>query len=149
MSDLLSYRVFVDTNVLINDYFFRTKNRQGGRYANNALIFLKSKPKVTLYIASFSLVQVISTLSKAKILDVEIRKELTWILKHFQVADFTKNDVVKGLNIAGDDVEDVFQYTICQKMRCGYILTDNVKDYRLMGDVSIIKPQKVRSIITL
>jgi len=130
MSDSLSYRVFVDTNLLINDYLYRAEGFEKSRVAYDALNFLRAKPKSTLYVASFSLVQLISTLSRQKVSDAIIREELQFIVARYQLVDFTKADIMRGLNLAGRDVEDAFQYAVSQKMRCRYILTDNVKDFK-------------------
>ena len=124
------HRVFVDTNLLINDYLYRAEGFEKSRVAYDALNFLRAKPKSTLYVASFSLVQLISTLSRQKVSDAIIREELQFIVARYQLVDFTKADIMRGLNLAGRDVEDAFQYAVSQKMRCRYILTDNVKDFK-------------------
>jgi predicted nucleic acid-binding protein len=147
MSDLLSYRVFIDTNLLINDYLFRLENRENSRIASDALIYLRSKPRVNLYIASFSIVQVVSTLSRAKVSDADIRNELRYVRERYTVVDFTNADIEQGLLLPGKDVEDGFQYAVSRKMKCRYILTDNVKDFVIFDDVVIVKPAKVRKII--
>ncbi len=148
MSDLFSYRVFVDTNLLVNDYLFRSEGLEKSRAAFDALNFLRAKPRSTLYVASFSLVQLVSTLSRQKVKDAKIREELQFVLERYQLVDFTKAEIVRGLNLAGRDVEDAFQYAVSQKMRCRYILTNNVKDFKGFTDIIIAKPEKVRKIIS-
>jgi predicted nucleic-acid-binding protein len=149
MSDLLSYRVFVDTNLLINDYLFRVEKRENSRVAANALFYLRSKSRVNLYIASFSIIQLVSTLSRGKISDVNIRAELRYVQEHYTIVDFTNADIKQGLALPGKDVEDGFQYAVSKKMKCRYILTDNVKDFTVFDDVVIVKPAKIRKIILL
>jgi predicted nucleic acid-binding protein len=147
MGEAIQQNVFVDTNVLINDFFFRIKGRQLGKPANLAIQYLKSKPKVKLFIASFSVIQVISTLDKAKISQTEISKEVQRILTRYKLIDLTSKDIEKALSIDYKDMEDAIQYILCRKARCLYIITDNVKDFNLFDLVNTIKPKNIRNIV--
>jgi predicted nucleic acid-binding protein len=147
MGEGISQYVFIDTNVLINDFFFRSRERQTGRDASVAIQFLRTKPKVTLHIASFSLIQLVSTLDKAKVPKNEIADELKRILSRFKLVDLTAKDFDLALNTTYNDTEDALQYVLCRKARCLYIVTDNIKDFKVFKLVAAIKPKFVRKII--
>ena len=95
MGEAIQKNVFVDTNVLINDFFYRIYDKASGKPASLAIQFLKSKPKVELYIASFALVQLISTLDKAKVSKEKIADELHRILNRYKLVDLTAKDFEK------------------------------------------------------
>ncbi len=147
MKNAFAYRVYVDTNILINDFLFRSEGKENSRTAYNALIYLRAKPKVNLYIASFSIIQVVSTLNKAKIKDDAIREELKRIMEKYTVGNFLDTDIKKGIELDSRDIEDSFQYVISQKLKCAYILTDNLKDFKRFKDVVVVNSSKVRKIL--
>jgi predicted nucleic acid-binding protein len=146
MGEALQNNVFIDTNVLINDFFYRIKDKQLSKPAHLAIVYLKSKPKVSLFIASFSVIQLISTLDKAKVSKTEIANEVKRILSRYKLIDLTAKDIEKALSIEYKDTEDAIQYTLCRKARCLYIVTDNVKDFNVFNLVSTIKPKSIRDL---
>ena len=115
MGEGISQYVFIDTNVLINDFFFRSRERVAGKSATIAIQFLRAKPKVTLHVASFSLVQLISTLDRANVPKEEIAEELKRIISRFKLVDLTAKDFTNALEVAYTDTEDSLQYTLCRK----------------------------------
>jgi predicted nucleic acid-binding protein len=131
MGEAILTNVFLDTNVLINDFFYRYKQKKESRYSSIAIQFLKANPKITLYIASFSLIQLVSTLDKAKVSKTDIAIELKRIISRYKLVDLTANDFQKALDIDYKDTEDAIQYTLCRKVRCFYIVTENIKDFRV------------------
>lgn len=146
MGEAIQNNVFIDTNVLINDFFYRVKQKEISKPAYLAIMYLKSKPKVNLFIASFSVIQLVSTLDKAKITKVEIASEIKRILSRYKLIDLTSKDIEKALSIEYKDTEDAVQYTLCRKARCLYIVTDNVKDFKIFDLVSTIKPKSIRNL---
>ncbi len=147
MGEAILTNVFLDTNVLINDFFYRYKQKKESRYSSIAIQFLKANPKITLYIASFSLIQLVSTLDKAKVSKTDIAIELKRIISRYKLVDLTANDFQKALAIDYKDTEDAIQYTLCRKVRCFYIVTENIKDFSLFKFVTTIKPKHIRKII--
>ena len=139
--------VFLDTNVLINDFFYRKRQKESGKLAHLAVQFLKSKPKVTLHVASFSLVQLISTLDRSKVTPIEIADEISRILSRFKLVDLSAKDFTDALKITHKDTEDALQYTLCRKVRCFYLVTDNIKDFKDFRLIAPIKPKAVRSML--
>lgn len=147
MGEAILTNVFLDTNVLINDFFYRYKQKKESKYSSIAIQFLKANPKITLYIASFSLIQLVSTLDKAKVSKTDIAIELKRIISRYKLVDLTANDFQKALGIDYKDTEDAIQYTLCRKVRCFYIVTENIKDFSLFKFVTTIKPKHIRKII--
>jgi len=139
--------VFIDTNVLINDFFYRNRQRISSKPASLAIQFLKSKPKVDLYVASFSLVQFVSTLERAKIPTAVVVEELKRILSRFKLIDLTAKDFNDALLLERSDTEDALQYILCRKLRCFYLITDNIRDFQGLLFVTAIKPKQVRKIV--
>ncbi len=147
MGEAISQYVFIDTNVLINDFFFRSRKKLSGYDASVAVQFLRTKPRVTLYIASFAIIQLISTLEKAKVAKEEIASEIKRILSRFKLIDLTAKDFDNALSINHNDTEDAVQYTLCRKVRCLYIITDNIKDFKSFRLVVAIRPKAVRKMV--
>ena len=147
MKDVILTNVFVDTNVLINDFFFRNRQRETGKSASMAVQYLRSKPKVTLHVASFSLVQLVSILDRAHIPQIEILEELKRILSRFKLIELTAKDFSDAIQITKNDTEDALQYTLCRKKKCLYIVTDNTKDFRGFKLIEPIKTKMVRGMI--
>lgn len=129
MGTAIQNNVFIDTNVLINNFFYRVKNNRKSKSAHLAILYLKSKPKVDIFIASFSVIQLISTLDKSKATKPKIAQEVKRILTRYKLIDLTAKDIDKALSIDYKDTEDAVQYALCRKARCLYIVTDNVKDF--------------------
>lgn len=98
------------------------------------------------YIASFTLVQILSTLSKNKVERTIIDSEIKSILQAHKVLDFTEKDIKDGLSIQAKDREDAFQYIVSQKVKCSVIITANEKDFKPISSVTVIKPSRIRSI---
>ena len=68
-------------------------------------------------------------------------------LQHrFTVIDFTNRDIDAALVETGGDIEDNVQFVLAQKQKCSIIVTNNYKDYRLFYNISVVKPDGVRTI---
>jgi predicted nucleic acid-binding protein len=144
----LPYHIFIDTNVLINDILFRQFNRPNSKPSFLALDYLLRVARRETFVASFSIVQVLSTLEKARISQEIIRQELQLILSKHTIINFSEKDIQAALDGFMDlDIEDTFQFVVSQKMRCQYIITENVKDFRTFQNVRIIRPKEIRRIV--
>ena len=144
----LPYNVFIDTNVLINDILFRRLNRPNSKPSHIAIDYLARVARRDTFVASFSIVQVLSTLERARMPQEIIRQEIQHILTKHTVINFTEKDIQAALDdFIGLDIEDTFQFVVSQKMRCQYIITENVKDFKPFQNVRIIRPKEIRRII--
>ena len=133
--------IFVDTNVLIGAY------SGDARYQKDAacLHYLFSLVGKRLFISSLSVAQLISVYQKKKTND-EIISTVRELQHRFNIIDFTAKDVDAALKETGADIEDNVQYVIAKKQKCRILVTNNIKDYRLLMGVEAIKPSKIRII---
>jgi len=145
-------RVYIDTNVLISDFFFRNGTYRQGETSTKALQFLFSKPqKADLFVASFSIAQFISSLANRKIGLSMIITEISRIMQKFTVVDFREEDIKQSVSNIVDlhqtkDLEDQLQFDLSRKMKCNYIMTNNYKDFKDFADISVLQPRKYRAI---
>ncbi|TAE06251.1 MAG: type II toxin-antitoxin system VapC family toxin [Bacteroidetes bacterium] len=145
-----SNRVFIDTNVFLYEIFYRNfpeneAYEKQGKQADLALKYLKKQSQVTLYVASFTLVQILSTLSNHRQFpNQQIPQEIVQILENYEVIDFTQADMKEAIALNAPDLEDAFQYTLSQKLRCAYILSENTRDFNQFQNIQVFKPKKVR-----
>ena len=140
-SPFSSNHIFVDTNVLVGGY------SGDARYKKDeaCLHYLYSLTGKKLYISTLSVAQLISMFQKKKKNDEIIR--IVRDLQHrFTVIDFTNRDIDAALVENGGDIEDNVQFVLAQKQKCSIIVTNNYKDYRLFYNISVVKPDEVRSI---
>lgn len=145
------YRVFLDTNVLLNEYAWRSKFRRNSesRAAHEAYHFLKQRG-FKLHAASFAVLQFVSSLVKfAKVPHVEVEKEVERLTQRLSLVHLTRDDILDGLALKNPDVEDAVQYALCRKVRCQYLITANTADFVTMPGVVVVHPAKIRAIFAV
>jgi len=59
---------------------------------------------------------------------------------------FAQKDIENAMQFEYSDMEDSIQYEISSKFKCGFLITNNIKDYKVFTNVSIVKPQRIRVI---
>lgn len=136
-----SNHIFVDTNVLVGG------DSGDSRFQKDAdcLHYLYSLTGKKLYISMLSVAQLISMYQKKKTNDEIVR--IVHELQHrFNIIDFTNRDIDAALVETGGDIEDNVQFVLAQKQKCSIIVTNNYKDYRLFYNISVVKPDGVRTI---
>ncbi len=139
-------RVYIDTNVLINDFYYRHKHVDTGLSANRALTYLRSLYNTKLLVASFSVVQILSTLSRNRVEKQLIADEIRYVLRQYVVVDVTSADLSAAISAYNTgDLEDHFQFSVCKKLKCSHLLTDNVRDFKMFA-VTVVRPKNVRRI---
>lgn len=130
--------IFVDTNVLIGALSSK-------KHDKDCLQYLFSLIGKKLYISSLSIAQLTSVFQKKKT-NKEITSIVTELLNRFTVLSFTKDDITASLAETGADIEDNMQYIVSKKMKCYTFVTNNIKDYRVFGDIQVLKPENVKMI---
>ena len=133
--------IFVDTNVLVGGYSGDARFQKD----EACLHYLYSLTGKKLYISTLSVAQLISTFQKKNKND-EIVRIVRDLQHRFNVIDFTARDIDAALVETGGDIEDNVQFVLAQKQKCSIIVTNNYKDYRLFYNISVVKPEEVRSI---
>lgn len=136
-----SNHIFVDTNVLVGGYSGDSRFQKDA----DCLHYLYSLTGKKLYISTLSVAQLISIYQKKKTNDEIVR--IVHELQHrFNIIDFTNRDIDAALVETGGDIEDNVQFVLAQKQKCSIIVTNNYKDYRLFYNISVVKPDGVRTI---
>ena len=133
--------IFVDTNILVGGYSGDARFKKD----EACLHYLYSLTGKKLYISTLSVAQLISTFQKKKKND-EIVRIVRDLQHRFNVIDFAARDIDAALVETGGDIEDNVQYVLARKQKCSIIITNNFKDYRLFYNISVVKPDDVRSI---
>ena len=136
-----SNHIFVDTNVLVGGYSGDARFQKD----EACLHYLFSLAGKRLYISTLSVAQLISVFQKKKPND-EIVRIVRDLQHRFNVIDFTNRDIDAALNETGADIEDNVQYVLAMKQKCGLIVTNNYKDYRLLLNIRAVRPERVRAI---
>lgn len=131
-------RLYVDTNVLIN-YCNGVKND----VAALSYIFSKRK-KSQLFTSSLAIVQMISRLqTKTKSRDSYKTEYLIKIIKDFKnkftIIDLSHADISSAIRYNSKDLEDAIHVSLCRKLNCECILTNNSKDFSEF-DTPVLKP---------
>jgi predicted nucleic acid-binding protein len=136
-----SNHIFVDTNVLVGGYSGDARFQKDA----DCLHYLYSLTGKRLYISSLSVAQLISVYQKKKKND-EIVRIVRDLQHRFNIVDFTNRDIDAALVETGTDIEDNVQYVLAMKQKCGIIVTNNYKDYRLLLNVRAVRPERARAI---
>jgi rRNA-processing protein FCF1 len=133
--------IFVDTNVIIGAYCGDGRHQVD----EECLRYLFSLNGKRLFISSLSVAQLISMFQKKRTND-EVVGIVRQLQHRFSIISFTNNDIDDALVETGADIEDNVQYVMAKKQKCRIIVTNNIKDYRLLMGVEAIKPSKIRII---
>ena len=136
-----SNHIFVDTNVLVGGYSGDSRFQKDA----DCLHYLYSLTGKKLYISTLSVAQLISMYQKKK-KNEEIVSIVRDLQHRFNVIDFTNHDIDAALVETGGDIEDNVQFVLARKQKCSIIVTNNYKDYRLFYNISVVKPDGVRTI---
>ena len=133
--------IFVDTNVIIGAYCGDGRHQVD----EECLRYLFSLNGKRLFISSLSVAQLISMFQKKRTND-EVVGIVRQLQHRFSIISFTNNDIDDALVETGADIEDNVQYVMAKKQKCRIIVTNKIKDYRLLMGVEAIKPSKIRII---
>ena len=147
-------RIYIDTNVLINDCLHRLKlpdltDPKAGLIAHEALKALPKLRNAHLMIASFTVMQVLSTLSRIRgrgLTKAQVAAQIRRIVRDFTVLDLTEKDLQRALDsFTTGDLEDYVQFEVSKKLRCSHLLTENGGDFKNF-DVIVVKTKNYRQI---
>ena len=133
--------IFVDTNVIIGAYCGDGRHQVD----EECLRYLFSLNGKRLFISSLSVAQLISMFQKKRTND-EVVGIVRQLQHRFSIISCTNNDIDDALVETGADIEDNVQYVMAKKQKCRIIVTNNIKDYRLLMGIEAIKPSKIRII---
>ena len=133
--------IFVDTNVVVGAYCGDGKHQVD----EDCLHYLFSLNGKRLFLSALSVAQLISLFQK-KHTNKDVVDIVRQLQHRFTIIGFTNRDIEDALVETGADIEDNVQYVIAKKQKCRILVTNNIKDYRLLMGVEAIKPSKIRII---
>jgi predicted nucleic acid-binding protein len=135
-------KVLIDTNValdiLLNNAIF---------YVNSMAVYVHAEQKyLTGYISASAITDIYYIAGKrhGKTTAREIIKKM---LRVFQPADVTGNDIYKALELEWGDFEDSVQFVVGEGLAVDYIITRNAKDFT-SGKIPAVTPEQFIEIIT-
>jgi len=150
-------RVFLDTNVLINDFFFRNPkyikiNSKDYLPCYETIKFLKkNKNKYKIFVSSHSIARFISLLNDKKVPKSISISEIKILLNSYEIVNLTKTLIEKVVTEFEHkelvkDLEDAFQYQVSSSNGCLYLFTINTKDFKNFLNVKVLHPKNYRTI---
>ena len=111
----------------------------------DCLHYLFSLNGKRLFISALSVAQLISMFQKKRT-NEQVAEIVRQLQHRFTIIGFTAKDIDEALVETGADIEDNVQYVIAKKQKCRILVTNNIKDYRLLMGVEAIQPSKIRII---
>lgn len=129
--------IFIDTNVLIGACIGKKEDK-------DCLHYLSTLVGKQIYISALSIAQLVSVLQK-KMSNEDIRNIVVDYMHRYEVLSFVNTDISEAIGMTAHDIEDNIQYTISQKKKCHYFVTNNGKDFRSFR-CSVVSPKQVRII---
>jgi predicted nucleic acid-binding protein len=135
-------------NLLIGSYYFETpgSRKRADKQAAEVVRFLRTAPDLLLYVSSFSIIQVIRTLSSNKAIDkASIQPYIAKLVSQYTLIDFTAEDIKATLRLDWKDIEDAYHYTMSRKVGCVAIVTLNTKDFN-KAETFVIAAKEVRKL---
>ena len=77
-----------------------------------------------------------------------IIKEIEAFVHRYNIIEFNERDIKQAISATlAKDIEDLYQYEMSQKVKCFYVMTNNIKDFSSLANIVAFTPQKVRKII--
>lgn len=140
--------IFIDTNCLMN-YFVEKYHLYKTASTDNAdaLRFLFGLNGKKLYVSSLSIAQITAKLQKYIGAETMI-KEIANFIHRYNIIEFNEQDIKQAISAKlAKDIEDLYQYEMSQKVKCFYIMTNNIKDFSSLANIVAFTPKKVRKII--
>ena len=135
-------KILIDTNIALN----KMLNQKGFFAGSNTMFDLAEIGQITGYISASSITDIfyIARKSLGKAGACEAIKKM---LKVFQPATVTGDNIFKALDLEWGDFEDSVQYVVGESLSVDYIITRNTGDFSC-GDIPAITPEQFIETIT-
>jgi predicted nucleic acid-binding protein len=151
-------RVFLDTNILMNDFlhrfpqYARLPDDVNRLHCANALQPVRRNRLFKTYIASFSIARLVSLLESVRVPKNIVIQEIDRLLAKNNVVNLTSVLIRNATDLFKNDplltdFEDAFQYAVCRNNDCYYLLTLNIKDFRHFQSIVVVHPIKYRIMV--
>ena len=129
-------KVLIDTNIALN----KLLNQKDFYIGSNTMFNLAEIGQISGYISASSITDIyyIARKSLGKAGACEAIKKM---LKIFQPATVTGDNIFKALDLEWNDFEDSVQYVVGESLSVDYIITRNADDFTC-GDIPAITPEQ-------
>lgn len=128
---------FVDCDVIIDLLTAREPF-----FKDSALVFQQAQDNdIALYTSPLAIANVYYIVRKSKG-DEKTREILLKLLSIVKLIAIGEDSVLQALNSGFKDFEDAIQYYAAKPMSCDYIITRNVKDYK-MSSIKATTPKEL------
>lgn len=132
-------KLFFDTNIFL-DFFLADRSIQ--KPYIDQIFHRAFNYELEVGFADFSLINLNYFLKQRyKVEKKDANQYLQTILDQFEVVAPTKNQLQTGFNMAWKDYEDCIQFLIAQSWGADFIITSNVKDFKL-SNVLVFTPKQ-------
>jgi len=128
--------ILIDLNVVIDALLQRGDYQSAQRLLDSA-----EEIGIRLHISSHMVTTLAYLLEAAKIPDAEIRKQLHWLLRKFEVVAVDKEVLRAAAGSAVNDFEDAVVERAAIKSRSEAIITGNIRDFA-QSEVQAITARK-------
>lgn len=123
-------RVFLDTNIILDLLL----ERDG--FQDSATIFqMQEDGKIRLCVSFLTMVNVAYVYKKIVGESMAI-VNLKYLSSLLEVLPMDSNQLQQAIMLDGKDIEDTLQATCAQAAGCDYIITRNIKDYKITKGLS-------------
>ena len=136
-------KVLIDSNVALN----KLLNQLTFFAGSNTVFNLAEIGQISGYISASAITD-IYYISRKALGKAAAREAIRKMLKIFQPATVTGNDIFKALDLEWEDFEDSVQYVVGAGLSVDYIITRNTSDFSL-SNVPALTPEEFIEIITI
>jgi len=135
-------KVLIDSNVVLNKLL-----KQPAFFAgSNAIFKLAEIEQITGYISASAITD-IYYISRKNLGKASAYEAIKNMLKVFQPATVTGEDIFKALDLEWGDFEDSVQFVVGESLSVDYIITRNTSDFS-SGNIPAVTPEQFIEIIT-
>ena len=135
-------KALIDTNIILDILLKRQPD-----YANAAIVYGFAKRDFFAGFVSASAITDIYYIARKELGRKPTKEALKTVLKIFQPADVTGENIFSALDLEWYDFEDSVQYVVGESLDVDYIITRNTKDYT-PSTISAVTPEKLIELIS-
>jgi len=129
-------KVLIDTNVVLDILL-----NNAAFYANSMAVFVHAEQnRLEGYISAAAITD-IYYITKKRLGKTVAREAIKKILKVFQPAAVTGDDILRALDLEWSDFEDSVQFAVGTSLSVDYIITRNTKDFSF-GSIPTLTPEQ-------
>jgi predicted nucleic acid-binding protein len=139
--------VLLDTNVSL-DETLDTPEREPFKKNADRIFSLVKKGYITAYISASTITDNFYLLHNTLHSKDKAMERLEHLLSMVQIATVDDADIRRAVSLHWPDFEDAVQFTAAESAQADYIITRNIKDYKLAPPEKIITPADFVALFT-